>query len=373
MLWIIYIFPVIAVATILLFLYAFLYEPTNFRLSEVDIFIRKNQPQNSMLQGSKAQDNLSRGNFSKQNISEKTSSDKLDKPAGKPILTILHLSDFHLRRNFKGKRLFKFVRNLSSLNPDLIFITGDLLGGNDDIDYLTGMLSPLQAKLGKYAVFGVHDHYDKAVTEFIKNMFKRKRVYKKGNDISYLAQRLKDIDIEVLMNESKLLQLQPGHSGIGGIWIIGLDDPIIDKIDIDKAFSDFRSRDNDLPLWKGFNYKDIYKDVFKLKKEKIHEMNERGKLRIVLIHTPDADSIINLVKKKVDIIFCGHTHGGQIRFPLIGAIISGCKIKAKFASGLFYFKNIVLYVTRGLGEGKYSPFRFYCQPEASLVRIYKVN
>jgi predicted MPP superfamily phosphohydrolase len=92
---------------------------------------------------------------------------------------------------------------------------------------------------------------------------------------------------------------------------------------------------------------------------------------MALVHTPDNDSIISLSKRNIDIIFCGHTHGGQVRLPFIGAVISGCKLKTKFASGLFYFTNTVLYVTKGLGEGKYSPFRFYCQPEASLVNIYK--
>jgi len=353
-------------------------------LSEVNILIRDKQPQDERqddtLPGSDSQngilqDNLTESNQPQDNLSRKTRGSRLDKPINKPVLTILHLSDFHLRKNFKGKKLFQFVKNLVYLYPDFIFITGDLLGSSDNIDYLIEMLSPLKAKSGKYAVFGVHDHYDKAFIEFIKNMFKRKREYKKENDISCIVKRLKDIGIEVLINKSKSPGLR--DNSIGKIEIIGLDDPIINKIDIDKAFSNHHSDDINLQMT-GKNgdktiYRNIYRDVFKLNTAKIHTINKKGKLRLVLMHTPDTDSIINLSRRKADIIFCGHTHGGQVRFPLIGAIISGCKIKTKFASGLFYFKNVVLYTTRGLGEGKYSQFRFYCQPEASLIRIYKVD
>lgn len=341
MLWIIYMCVAIAAVLAALYLYAFKYEPANFKLSEVDIFI-------------------------KDNLKFKAGKNKSDKP----ILTFLHLSDFHLRKNSKGKKLFKFVRSLNKLNVDFILITGDLTENDKNIEYLISMLSPLKAKYGKYAVFGVHDHYNKALVEFIRNMFKKKKRYKRENDVTYMAKRLKDIGIEVLRNESRMINI--GGYDIGDIEIIGLDDPIINKIDIVKAFSHIDHIDS-LKLLKKSDYKNAYKSIFKLKEEKIHKINNRGKLRIILMHTPDTSSIINLARKEVDIIFGGHTHGGQVRLPLVGAVVSGCKIKAKFASGLFYFRNFVLYVTRGLGEGRYSQFRFYCQPEASLVKIYKAK
>ena len=341
MLWIIYMCAAIAAVLAALYLYAFKYEPANFKLSEVDIFI-------------------------KDNLKFKAGKNKSDKP----ILTFLHLSDFHLRKNSKGKKLFKFVRSLNKLNVDFILITGDLTENDKNIEYLINMLSPLKAKYGKYAVFGVHDHYNKALVEFIRNMFKKKKRYKRENDVTYMAKRLKDIGIEVLRNESRRINI--GNYDIGDIEIIGLDDPIINKIDIVKAFSHIDHIDS-LKLLKKSDYKNAYKSIFKLKEEKIHKINNRGKLRIILMHTPDTNSIINLARKEVDIIFGGHTHGGQVRLPLVGAVVSGCKIKTKFASGLFYFRNFVLYVTRGLGEGRYSQFRFYCQPEASLVKIYKAK
>lgn len=337
MYWIIYIILPIAAIFIWLSLYAFRYEPVNFGLSNVDIFIK-----------------------------EKSSSAAGENKSGKLLLSILHLSDFHLRKNFKGKRLFKFVQSLAGMNVDLIFITGDLIGDKSSMEYMIEMLTPLKAKLGKYAVFGVHDHYDKALTEFVRNMFKRKKSYRKENDIAGMVKRLNNIGIEALINESRKIEFNT--DGIRDIEIIGLDDPIIKKINIARAFSHIDPVSSMEPVKKS-----DYGKVFALSKKKIHEINNRGKLRIVIIHTPDADSIINLARGKTDIIFSGHTHGGQVRLPMVGAIISGCNIKTKFASGLFYLKNLVLYVTRGLGEGRYSQFRFYCPPEASLVKIYKID
>jgi len=339
--WIIYICVMASAVIAVLYLYAFRYEPFNFKLSDVDIFV-------------------------KDKLTGKTG---VNRPA-KPILTILHLSDFHLRENSKGKRLFKFVRSLSRLNVDFILITGDLLESDKNIGYLVEMLSPLRAKYGKYAVFGVHDHYYKTVAEFLKNIFKKKRKYKKENDVAYITKRLSDIGIEVLVNQVRKISIK--GSEINNVEIIGLDDPIIKKTDIAKAFSYIGPIKKSKPL-KRSDYLKEYRDTFKLRKSKIHKLNNNSLLRIILLHTPDSGSIIDLAAKGSDIILSGHTHGGQVRLPLIGAIISGCNIKTKFASGLFYFKKFVLYVSRGLGEGRYSQFRFYCQPEASLIRIYNIR
>lgn len=367
MAWVIFMCVAVLVLIILAAIYAYIYEITNFTLSEADIFVSDRQTDVSESSGE---------GVLPDKLRQKADGSEKNKIPGKPVLTILHLSDFHLRRNFKGRKLSGFIKSLSRLEPDFIFITGDLLGGGNNIGALIEMLSPLRSKLGSYAVFGVHDHYDKAFTEFAKNMLKRKKKYEKENDIPYLVRRLKEAGVEVLINENRLLEPAGGSGSTGVIEIIGLDDPVIEKIDIGRAFSGIEPADDD---YKNLNLQDkptfnrIYNDVFKLKKEKVHRINQKGRLRIALMHTPDTGSIIKLARRKTDIIFCGHTHGGQVRLPIIGALISGCRIKTKFASGLFYLKNVVLYVTKGLGEGKYSQFRFYCQPEASLVKIYMVD
>ncbi|MBN2073536.1 MAG: metallophosphoesterase [Actinobacteria bacterium] len=292
-------------------------------------------------------------------------------PPKSRLLNILHLSDFHLRKSKKGDRLSHFIHGLKDGDYDFIFITGDLVDNTDNLKYLIDMLAPLNAKYGKYAVLGVHDHYRKALREFAGNMFKRKRSYARPNDMGYLGRKLEDIGIEILENENRTVKIPDGP--VREVEIIGLGDPVIEKTDFYKAFRGMEQViESDIVLWTDSGRKTACRDTFYLKEERIHRIRHNGKLRISLIHTPDSLALATLAGKGVDIVFAGHTHGGQVRLPLIGAVITGCRLKTKFASGLFYFKKMVLYISRGLGEGKFSQFRCLCPPEASIVKIYKI-
>ncbi len=356
-----------------LYWYAFRFEPVNFKLSEISIFIRSSKKNSSNVKG--------RSN-------KKGNDPQLRKTAGRnePLLTILHLSDFHLRKDKKGDKLFHFINGLKVLKPDLILITGDLVEKNEYFSYLIEMLSGFIARLGKYAVFGVHDYYDKTIKEFTKNMLKRKKEYRRENDVMGLSKNLDSVGIRVLRNSMVRIALKEiPDSAPGGTWeryhhrlegdqigevqIIGLEDAIIEKTDIALAFkelnADFKNN------YSGASSARNRKEYFKQRKSKVHNLNNSGSVRICITHTPDMDMMVELVKRGIDIILCGHTHGGQVRLPGVGALLTGSKIKARFASGLFYFRDFVLYTSRGLGEGRYSPFRFYCQPEASLISIFK--
>ncbi|MCL4377029.1 MAG: metallophosphoesterase [Actinobacteria bacterium] len=342
---------VILAAAIFIYIYAFRFEPVNFKLSEVDICIRSDEKIN--------------------NTSEENGSRKL-------ALTILHLSDFHLRKNIKGRKLFKFIQTLNNLKTDFIFFTGDMVEKNENIKYLSDMLSGLQSVYGKYAVLGVHDYFNKTPAEFLRNMIKKKKEYKRQNDVEWLVSELKSIGIKVLRNENAAVY-PDGRDFLRKVEIVGLEDPIIRKTDINKAFRGLEEKNNfeknkevesaaDDFLKK--RNKNQYNEVFVPDERNIHILNKSGIIRICLTHTPDYDLLVDLSKKNADLVMCGHTHGGQVRLPGIGALISGCNIKTRHTSGLFYFKKFVLFITKGLGEGRYSPFRFYCQPEANLIRIF---
>ena len=174
---IISIIAIVLVLAISIYYYAFRYEPVNFKLSEVNI-------------------NINNSISTSVNIT------------GIPALTILHLSDFHLRKDRKGEKLFKFIQTLSSLKADFIFFTGDMVEKNENFGYLTSMLSGLKADYGKYAVFGVHDYFNKTPLEFLKNMLKRKKEYKRQNDIAGLISVLNSIGIKVLQNENVTINLE---------------------------------------------------------------------------------------------------------------------------------------------------------------------
>jgi len=372
-----------------LYWYAFRYEPINFKLSEIKVYIRnkaeKTEKQESILQN----------NLDCRNEEDFPAGFKSEKTAGKPILEILHLSDFHLRKGRKGYMIFNFVKSLESLNPDLVFITGDLVEKNENFSYLVDMLQCLKASAGKYAVLGVHDYYNKTPAEFFKNMIKRRKEYRRENDVEELIIKLNSTGIKVLRNE-----LVFHKSGDIKVAVLGLEDSIIRKADVRSAFNKSGSdglsnlknmlftktdimqqkpiscpgavpgSDFNEPAFGYGRWKTRYREVFEKNYTNIHSLNNENRILICLTHTPDMDLFVDLADKNTDIIFCGHTHGGQVRLPLVGALLSGCNIKARHCSGLFYFKKFILYTSRGLGEGRYSPFRFYCSPEASLIKIY---
>jgi len=323
-------------------------------------------------------------------------------------LKILHLSDFHLRTDFKGRKLEQFIKTLTNDQYDFVFITGDMVEKNELQDELMEMLKPLKAKYGVYAVFGAHDYYNKKPQEFIKNMFKKKESYSRLNDSQGLKKKLAAIGVHILQNESIVLKDIDGYDEID---IIGVDDPIINKMDLKKSLTGIFNKISDIKILDvskknlstdilADSYKNIddsitekdelinqesnyleftegivktseYKQEFSPAHTNYHELKEGSKLKIALIHTPDSYALVNLAVNGVDVVFAGHTHGGQIRLPGAGAIISGCNLKTRYAAGLFYFKNFVLQVSKGLGEGRFSRFRIYCDPEAIITEILK--
>lgn len=374
--------------------YAFRFEVANFQLSNNNIYLKSERDSGNP---------------------DKINSIKAENIAGsKAPLKILHLSDFHLRADLKGQKLANFIKTLSLDSYDFIFITGDMVEKDELQGKLLETLKSLKAKYGIYAVFGAHDYYNKKPAEFIKNMFKKKESYSRENDVAGLRIKLESIGIKVLQNESLILK---GVAGYDEIDIVGVDDPLINKMDLKKSLSGIFQNDEDIKiinvspeslLLKDFSntqgYKDSkligssqsengefeyqknqylinsekiiktkeYKEAFGLSLNKYHSLGESKKLKIALIHTPDSYALVNIALNGIDIVFAGHTHGGQVRVPTIGAIISGCNLKTKYAAGLFYFKDFVLQVSKGLGEGRFSRFRIYCDPEAIITTIKEV-
>jgi hypothetical protein len=65
----------------------------------------------------------------------------------------------------------------------------------------------------------------------------------------------------------------------------------------------------------------------------------------------------------------GHTHGGQVRLPLVGALVTNCSMPRRLVSGLIRMGETVLHTSPGLGTSKFAPFRFCCRPEATILEL----
>ncbi len=93
------------------------------------------------------------------------------------------------------------------------------------------------------------------------------------------------------------------------------------------------------------------------------------RLSICLYHYPDLIPQLDAVP--FDLMLCGHTHGGQVRFPLWGAVVSMSRAGTRYALGLFEEGGKYAYVTSGVGSESYglAPFRFLCPPELTLITL----
>jgi predicted MPP superfamily phosphohydrolase len=233
---------------------------------------------------------------------------------GAPPLRVLHLTDFHVER--LTRREEKMLKWIKDLRPDLIVYTGDLLNFSylDDerarADCLQ-LLKQLHAPLGVYAVPG---------TPLIDTPDVQAAIYSQTPHIRFL----KNETIEV--------------EGYPQVQIIGLTcthDPILDAPKLDQ----------------------------------IHATVPPDKYTLLLYHSPDL--MPEAGRAGIDLFLCGHTHGGQIRLPLWGAVVTSSKYGKRYEMGRYQKDNTTLYVSRGIGmEGKGAPrMRFLCPPEMELFEL----
>ena len=240
--------------------------------------------------------------------------------AGNLPLRVLHLSDLHMERiTARERRLLELI---DEMRPDLIVFTGDLL----NLSYVHDaraqadcreVLSRLHAPLGVYAVAGSPSvDPPQVVTELLDGL-----------------------DICRLHNEAKRVQMPSGDaSPLALVGVTCTFDAHTDGLMLDRVME---SISNDPP----------------------------APFTLLLYHSPDL--MPQAVRAGVDLYLCGHTHGGQIRLPLIGALVTSSRFWKKYEMGRYLQGNTMMYVSRGIGmEGMGAPrARFLCPPEIELIEL----
>ncbi len=222
-------------------------------------------------------------------------------------LSLLHLSDLHCSGRIGKSYFHEVVGRCNELQPDIVAITGDLADRASCLDWPGEVLGRLAARYGVYFVLGNHD-------------------------FCLDADRLRQS-----MTERGLIHL-------GGRWM---------QIDV-------RGRPvilvgNERP-WSG--------PAVSLNGSPPRTA-KGSPLRIALTHTPD--QLRWARAHGIDLLLAGHTHGGQIRIPPLGAIRSPSFSGVKHVSGVFYRPPTILHVTRGVSGSV--PFRWNCPPELALLRL----
>ncbi|MGH2748745.1 MAG: metallophosphoesterase [Actinomycetota bacterium] len=246
-----------------------------------------------------------------------------------PPLSILHVSDTHLSARSKALRrwLDRLVDDLPE-TPDIVAATGDLIQDESGIDEVIDSFARLEARLGRFYVLGSHDYFASEFQSYFR--------YVTGRRSMIRARRLPTDRLETglqnkgwisLGNRTEMLATQAG-----GVRVAGVDDPYLG--------------------WDRTDHIERRRDEV---------------LAVGLVHSPDVVS--EWVLNSFDVVLGGHTHGGQVRLPGIGAIVTNCTLPTGLAGGAHRIGDSWLHVSPGLGAGRFSPIRFNCRPEATLLRL----
>ncbi len=250
-------------------------------------------------------------------------------PPGLADVRVLHVSDVHMTPDQKRKQAF--VAGLAELRPDVVFTTGDNLSSPHGVPAMLAALEPLFAFPGAF-VLGSNDYYEPKPKNPFKYFFaNHKRVHGIENPWRDLVAGMADAGWTDLTNRRTTL-------AVGGVTIevAGVDDPHLKR--------------DDLSVADGV-------------------VDPAYPLHVALVHAPEPRALDRFSAAGFELMLCGHTHGGQLRIPGFGAIVTNCGIDRARARGLSAYGRSWLHVSPGLGTSPYAPVRFACRPEATLLRL----
>lgn len=227
-------------------------------------------------------------------------------PSGLEGFRIVQLSDFHLYPHTRLEFIRSAVQRANDLKPDLIVLTGDYVLSNAEAIYdLAPVLAGLNARHGVFSILGNHDYWQ---------------------GISVVRAGLHASRLPLLCNSGVEIKHQESS-----FFLAGLDDVWSGNPDLGKALE---KAPGNLPV-------------------------------VLLAHEPDvADEVA--VLGRISLQLSGHSHGGQVRLPLVGAPYLP-HYGRKYDLGLYDVAGMRLYTNRGLGVT--APIRINCRPELTEITL----
>ncbi|MEM7115583.1 MAG: metallophosphoesterase [Chloroflexota bacterium] len=235
---------------------------------------------------------------------------------GTPPIRLLHISDIHLER--WSRREDQLLAHVAQTQPDLIVITGDYVSTSNNADPETmaqvrNLLSQLSAPYGVYATLGTPpvDLRENVVPIF------------------------DDLGVKLMREDWEQIDLGKGRR----LTLLGMDFTHYLPDDIARLGRILAAAPQDAP-------------------------------QLLITHSPEI--MPQAVESGIDLYLCGHTHGGQVRLPFIGPLLTSSQLGRRYVMGHYHEERTHLYVTRGIGfEGLSAPrVRFMAPPETTLVTIH---
>lgn len=264
-------------------------------------------------------------------------------PPGRETVTLLHLSDIHLMP--AQSRKASWIRELESLEPDVVVNTGDNIAHPDSLAPLMTALKPFLGLPGAF-VLGSNDYFApgrKNPVDYLRGTRRRPKTPRLPTD--RLVAGFREAGWADLTNAR-------GRLSVKGLEVdlVGVDDPHLDY--------------------------DRYDDV-------AGPQAPGTDLRMGVAHAPYTRVLDAMTRDGADLLIAGHTHGGQLAVPFYGALVTNCDLDTKRVKGVSRWwpgANGIpsskapqdaawMHVSAGLGTSPYAPARFACRPEATLLTL----
>jgi uncharacterized protein len=261
-------------------------------------------------------------------------------PAHHRPLRVLHLSDLHLVPRQARKR--RWIASLAELEPDLVVDTGDNLAHPGAVPPLLDALGPLLDVPGVF-VFGSNDYFAPSFRNPVRYLLPddgRRHTRTPKLPWRRLRQGLEGRGWVDLTNARAELTV-----GDTRIAFAGVDDPHLEY--------------DDLAAVAG-------------------PADASADLRVGVAHAPYLRVLDQFAGDGYDVVLAGHTHGGQLRLPVCGALVTNCDLDTGRSRGLHRHPadsrpgdagSSWLHVSAGAGTSPYAPVRFCCRPEATLLTL----
>jgi hypothetical protein len=285
----------------------------------------------------------------------------VDRPGLPPEgLRILHLSDLHCRPGgaVQELKLARLKRLLAGEVYDVAALTGDLIDTADGLPALLALVQDLRPRLGMFAIPGNRDYWESSLSAIFQEPSSETGQWQWRSPVAS-ARRLREFGRTVALNRHTRLQVRSNHApamlealsaqgvqplvnravrlqGDGyDFWIGGVDDATHGSPDLDAALAG------------------APEEAFLL----------------LLAHNPDI--WLDRRVQRADLVLAGHTHGGQIRLPFLGAVYTGAThLSRRRPTGWFSRGGTRMFVSRGVGESL--PFRLAARPQAALIHLMPI-
>lgn len=222
-------------------------------------------------------------------------------------LRIAHLTDLHMSGRLTRAFFDQVVDKVNIAGADLVAVTGDIVEGDQFLDWLAPTLGRLESRFGAYYVLGNHD---RRATE------------------AKLRAALADAGLTNVGGSCRQVTIRNTPVILAG-----------NELPWHKPAADVSSCPSDSPAGRP--------------------------PRILLAHSPDQFKWAQT--NDFDLMLAGHLHGGQFRLPLLGAITSPSVHGVRYVAGLFSAGNTVMHVSRGVSS--LTPIRYSCPPEIAILTL----